>query len=222
MTLGQSFSRLRQVVESRIGTAIIFAAMTVVAPLLAFSETTIKGMVDRWLSQCFAVIETTQEDSAAIVRLFTFGDTPTSLPLTFAVDRGLVDRVSLVNHVETAPTGTQANLLVHPLANQRCPGDLCPNVINPTGRLTIRLKPVTANYLYQFRVVTNPAVEASDVKVYVRPLQNEDITCRVEQATAFNYVARQSKQIQLLLLFLGVVVLTLLVGYFKERRGGKE
>lgn len=208
----------------RFGTAIAIASVLFVAPLLAFSETTIKGILDRWLTQCIAVIVISQNEAEApIVRIHTFGEMPPSLPLTFSANQGVIDRVSLVNQVEQETTGvTESNLLVHPLANQRCPGDLCPEQSFSAEKLTVRLKPVGTNYIYQFRVLTSKALTAEQLKVYVKPLQDEAIVCRVERATLSNYVARQPKQIQLAMLFASVVILTLFLGYLKRHTGGEK
>ena len=207
--------------RGRVGKAIAIAGVVFVAPLLAFSETTIKGILDRWLGQCIAVIVISQDGAEApIVRLYTFGNMPSSLPLTFSASQGVIDRISLINQVEQETAGSsEPNLLVHPLANQRCPGDLCPEQSTSAEKLTVRLKPVGTNYLYQFRVLTSKALEANQLKVYVKPLQDDAIACRVERATLANYVARQPKQVQLVMLFVAVVVLTLLLGFLNRKTG---
>jgi hypothetical protein len=109
--------------------------------------------------------------------------------------------------------------LVHALANQRCPGDLCPEQNSSAEKLTVRLKPVGTNYLYQFRVLTSKALDGNQLKVYIKPLQDETIACRVERATLSNYAARQPKQVQLVMLFVAVVILTLFLGYLRRKTG---
>jgi hypothetical protein len=215
-----TFRFLRRVIAGPVGTAIAVASVIFVAPLLAFSETTIKGILDRWLSQCIAVIDITQDAAEApIVRLYTFGEMPSSLPLTFAANQGVSDRVGLINQVEQETTGSEPNLLVHALANQRCPGDLCPEQNSSAEKLTVRLKPVGTNYLYQFRVLTSKALDGNQLKVYIKPLQDETIACRVERATLSNYAARQPKQVQLVMLFVAVIILTLFLGYLRRKTG---
>lgn len=216
-----SLPALSITIRRRLGAAVAVAVTLVVAPLLAFSETTIKGILDRWLSQCIVVLDTELENSGAVlVRIHTFGEMPPSLPVTVSAKSGLIDRISLLNHVEQASAGAEPNLLIHPLANQRCPGDLCADQASSAERLTVRIKPVGTNYLYQLRVVTSKNLGPDEVRVYSRPLQGESIACRVERATAANYVARQAKEVQILFFFLGVVALTLLIGLFKRPPDG--
>ncbi|MDP3752645.1 MAG: hypothetical protein Q8Q98_12385 [Polaromonas sp.] len=206
--------------KRRLVAPVLLTATLVVAPLLAFSESTVRSIVDRWLSQCIVVVDSSQRSTEApIIRIHTFGEMPASLPLTFATDEGQIDQISLINHVEQETTRIEANLLVHPLANQRCPGDLCPAQTIGAEKLTIRLKPVSPNYLYQLRILTTPAVSEDRIKVYVRPLQGEAMPCRVERATLANYVARQSKLVQLVLLSVGVVLLALVMGYLRRPKG---
>lgn len=211
------------VLAGRFGKAAALVGTLVVVPLIAFSESTIKSIVDRWLSQCIIVIAVSQHDAEApIVRLHTFGEMPPALPLTFAADQGLIDRISLVNHVEQETTNTDPNLLVHPLANQRCPGDLCPDTNVASEKLTVRIKPVSANYVYQLRVLATPPLTGAQLKVYVKPLQDEPMGCRVERATISNFIARQPKQMQLALLFIGLVALTLILGYLRQKSGDEK
>lgn len=213
---------LRRIPFGRLGVSIAIAAAIVVVPLLAFSETTLKSMLDQWLTQCTVVVVVNQQGAEApIVRLYSFGDMPESLPLTFAADNGLIERVSLVNHVEQETT-TDPSILVHPLANQRCPGDLCPDTSEPSEKLTVRIRPVSPNYVYQLRVLFTNPVAPSNLKVYVKPLLEEKIACRIETATLSNFFARQPRGTQVLFLFLGVVVFTLLLGYLRPRSGGSS
>lgn len=213
-------SLLVRIPFGKLGTAIAIAAALVVVPLLAFSETTLKGILDQWLSQCIVVIDITQDGrEAPIVRLHSFGEMPESLPLTFAASKGLIERISLLNHVEQDTAPSEPNVLVHPLANQRCPGDLCPDTSEPSEKLTVRIKPVSPNYVYQFRVLFKDPAAHNQLKAYVKPLLDEKIACRVETVTIFNFVARQPRVIQVLVFFLGVVVFTLLLGYFRPRTG---
>lgn len=207
----------------KVGAAIAVAATLVVAPLLAFSETTLKSILDRWLSQCSVVVDITQDGTEApIVRLHSFGDMPSSLPLTFAAGKGLIERVSLLNHVEQETTSAEPNVLVHPLANQRCPGDLCPETGEASEKLTVRIKPVTPNYVYQFRVLFKEREGNNKLKVYVKPLLDEIIACRVETTTFSNYFARQSRIIQVIILFFGVVTFTLLLVFLRNRTGAQS
>lgn len=200
--------------------ALAVATTVVLGPLLAFSETTLRALLDRWLSQCIVVIDIRQlSNDAPIVRIYTFGDLPPSLPLTFAASHGVIERVSLLNQVEQETTPDGLNLLVHPLANQRCPGDLCPDQTGSAEKLTVRLKPVGTNYSYQFRILASRAVTADQIRVYSRPLQEEVSSCRVESAAATNFLARQSPISQAMLLFIAVAGLTLVVGFVKRRIG---
>lgn len=211
----------RRITIGRFGTAVAIAATLVVGPLLAFSETTLKSVMDSWLSQCTIVVDIRQQSAEApIVRLYSFGDMPKSLPLTFSTENGLIERVSFLNHIEQKTAMNDPNLLVHPLANQRCPGELCPDTIDPMEKLTIRVQPVSSNYVYQFRVLTSPPITPSQLKVYVNPRLDEVIPCRVEATNVFNYFARQPRSIQALFLFLGIMVFTLLIGYLRDRSGG--
>lgn len=209
------FARLH---VGKIGTAMAVAATFVIAPLLAFSETTLKSILDRWLAQCTVVIDITQNNTdASIVRLHSFGDMPDSLPLTFAAGDRLIDRISFLNHVEQKTTSNEPNVLVHPLANQRCPGDLCPDTSEASEKLTIRIKPVSPNYVYQFRVVVKDPDTHTQLKAYIKPLLDEKIACRVETTTFSNYLARQSRGTQLLILFFCVVIFTLVLSYLRSQ-----
>jgi hypothetical protein len=207
----------------KVGAAIALATTLVGAPLLAFSETTLKSIIDRWLSQCTVVVDITREDKEApIVRLHLFGDMPESLPLTFAAGKGLIERVSFLNHVEQETTSSDPNVLVHPLANQRCPGDLCPDTVEASEKLTVRIRPVSPNYVYQFRVLFKDSDAQTELKAYIKPLRDEKIACRVETATLSNFLARQSRGFQVLILFIGVVVLILVLGYLRSHTGAKS
>lgn len=207
----------------KFGAALAVAAMLVVGPLLAFSETTLKGIMDRWLSQCTVVIDVNQDDTEApIVRLHSFGEMPESIPLTFAAGKGLIERVSLLNHVEQDTTPSESNILVHPLANQRCPGDLCPDTSEPSEKLTIRIRPVSPNYVYQFRVLLGDRDPQRQLKAYVKPLLDEKVECRVETTTVSNFVARQTRGVQILIFFVGVIFLSLALGFFRRRTGASS
>jgi hypothetical protein len=199
---------------------IAIASILVIGPLLAFSETTLKSIMDRWLSQCIVVVEMAQKEAESpIVRLYSFGNMPESLPLTFATDKGLIERVSLLNHVEQGTAFSDPNLLVHPLANQRCPGDLCPDTGEPSEKLTIRLKPISTNYVYQLRVILRDQEVKNQLKVYVKPLLDEKMDCRVEKTTIANYFPRQTGGVQIFLLFLVVIVATLIINWLRSRVG---
>jgi hypothetical protein len=211
---------LRQPLVRKLANAIAVASVLVVAPFLAFSETVLKSILDRWLSQCTVVLEVTQDGAEPpLVRLYSFGDMPDALPLTFSSASGVIERVSLLNHVEQETISSEPNVLVHPLANQRCPGDLCPDTAVASEKLTVRVRPITPNYVYQFRVILSKPSANSHIKVYAKPLLQEKIGCRVETANLSNYFARQPRLQQLLLLFVFVVGLTLIVNYLRSRSG---
>ena len=204
--------------RNRIGAAIAVTVTLFLAPLLAFSETTIKGIMDRWLSQCVVVFDVKGDATGAtLVRIHTFGEMPDSLPVTLTARHAVITRITLLNHVEQATAGSDPNLLVHPLANQRCPGALCPDQPIAAERLTVRLRPATSNYLFQLRVLTLPVAQPHDVAVYSLPRQDEKITCRVEKATTANYIARQPKELQVAWLSLGVLILTLVLGSLRNK-----
>lgn len=217
-----SWPALRTGLPGRLLSAIALAATLVLAPLLTFSEATIKSILDRWLSQCLLVIETSAADESktALVRLHAFGAVPSELPLSFVLNQDAFERISLVNHVEAPATGGETNLLVHPQANQNCPGELCQQQSAGGDRLTLRIKPFGSNYLYQFRVrSTSGLSDIAKLKVYVQPRGSDSVGCRVEQASLTNLVARQGKIVQIALLFVAAVVLTLLLGYLKRAKG---
>lgn len=214
---------LLSTLKMNLGPAVAIAATLVLAPLLAFSETTIKGILDRWLSQCVVVLDARAESNGAVlVRIHTFGDMPKSLPITIVAKTGLVERVSLLNHVEQGSASSETNLLVHPQANQRCPGALCEEQPVAAERLTIRISPMSPNYLYQLRVLTSNSLKPEDINTYVRPLRDDQVTCRVERAAASNFVARQPRELQLLIFSIGFVVATLLVGLLRHKPQGVQ
>ena len=207
--------------RDKLGAAVAVAATLVLAPLLAFSETTVKGILDRWLSQCVVVIDSQiGAEGAILVRLHTFGEMPPALPITVVAKTGTVDRVTLMNHVEQGTAGSEPNLLVHPQANQRCPGALCEEEPGPAERLTLRITPMSSNYLYQLRVLTSDVLGHQDLSTYVRPLKGDAMTCRVERATASNFVARQPRVVQLLIFSMGVVLVTLLINFVRRKPEG--
>jgi hypothetical protein len=186
--------------------------------LLAFSETTIKGIMDRWLSQCIVVFEVSSDKTgAALIRVHTFGEMPESLPVTMTARDAVITRITLLNHVEQETALQEPNLLVHPLANQRCPGDLCPDQAMAAERLTVRIRPATPNYLFQLRLLTQPTTKPADISAYSRPLKSEKLSCRIEKATTANYIARQPKGIQIALLAAGVFVMTLILGFLRPK-----
>lgn len=206
-------------IRSKVGAAVALSVTLVLAPLLAFSETTIKGILDRWLSQCVVVVDSnTDVDGAALIRIYTFGDMPNSLPLTVVARTGKVERITLLNHVEQGTAKGESNLLVHPQANQRCPGALCEDQPSPAERLTLRIVPMSSNYLYQLRVLTSDLLGGEDISAYVRPLKGDSVACRVELTNAANFVARQPKLVQLLIFSLGVVVISLLVSLLRRKQ----
>lgn len=200
--------------------AIAVTATVLLLPLLAFSETTIKGILDRWLTQCIIVVDSHNGDKGAIVRLYTFGEMPPALPITIVADTGEVDRITFMNHVEQRTAGNESNLLVHPQANQRCPGVLCEEQTGPAERLTLRITPMDPHYVYQLRVLTSDVLDHRNIKTYVRPLKDDNIECRVERATAANFFARQRREIQLLILSLGVLAITFLITLLRRHPKG--
>jgi hypothetical protein len=203
-----------------IAPAFALAAVVVVGSLLTFSETTLKGMLDGWLSQCIVVVDTLHErNEAPTVRLYTFGAMPDSLPLTFSVESGLIERVSLLNHVEQGTTLSSLNVLVHPLANQRCPGDLCPETVTASEKLTVRIKPVSPNYVFQFRVLLGDPAAYRQLKVYIKPLLNETLSCRVEVSGFSNMLVRQSLLRQVLILATLVAAFAYILNYLRLRIG---
>lgn len=213
-----AFAALRD----QVGAAIAVAATLVLAPLLAFSETTVKGILDRWLSQCVLVLDSQMDSNGAVVvRLHTFGEMPKTLPVTLVASSGKIERVTLLNHVEQGTAKEEPNLLVHPQANQRCPGALCEDQPSAAERLTVRISPMSPNYLYQLRVLTSDVLSDENVSAYVRPLKGDSVACRVERATAANFVARQPREIQLLIFSLGVVVVTLLIAFLRRKPKGE-
>jgi hypothetical protein len=204
--------------RTRIGAAVAVTVTLFLAPLLAFSETTIKGILDRWLSQCVVVLDIDADSTGAtLVRVHTFGEMPDALPVTVTARNAVITRITLLNHVEQATATGESNLLVHPLANQRCPGDLCPEQPIAAERLTVRIRPATSNYLFQLRVLTLPISQSNDISAYSRPLQGEKFACRVEKATISNYIARQPKELQVASLSLGVLLLTLVLGALRAK-----
>ncbi len=209
--------------KTSLGPAVAIAATFVLAPLLAFSETTIKGILDRWLSQCVVVLDARAESNGTVlVRIHTFGDMPKSLPITVVAKTGLVERVSLLNHVEQGSAGSETNLLVHPQANQRCPGALCEEQPVAAERLTIRINPMSTNYLYQLRVLTSNSLGPEDVNTYVRPLKEDHVPCRVERAATANFVARPPREIQLLIFLIFVVAITVMIGLLRRKPQGVQ
>ena len=77
---------------------------------------------------------------------------------------------------------------------------------------------MSPSYVYQFRVLMDKAGKIDDLKVYVLPRVDDNINCRVEAASVSNYFARQSRGVQVFILFLGVVLLTLLLGYLRSKK----
>jgi hypothetical protein len=211
------------VLRKNLAAAVALAATLVLAPLLAFSETTVKGILDRWLSQCVLVLDSeTRADGAVMIRLHTFGEMPKTLPITVVARTGKVDRITLLNHVEPSPTRAETNLLVHPQANQRCPGALCDDQPVAAERLTFRITPMSPNYLYRFNVLTSDLLSHEHLTAYVRPLKGEEVICRVERATLANFVARQPRETQLLIFSIGVVLVTLLITYLRRKPEGEN
>lgn len=217
---------LKSIFGARAGYTLAMAIVLIVAPLLTFSESTIKNIIDRWLSQCIIIYDKKNDESGAIlIQLYAYGSMPSSLPITMVTKSGgTINRISFVNQVEQATAPDDNNLLVHPLAGQRCPGELCPEVsaTSKSERLTMRIHPVTSNYLYQLRVVTAKAVTPQEINVYSRPLQGEGFVCRVESASLANYFSRQSPGYQIFLLTCLFVVVSFLLGVIKDRFKGEE
>ncbi|UUZ70082.1 hypothetical protein LP416_13325 [Polaromonas sp. P2-4] len=210
-------SAIAAVATSRVAIAVSLGVALVVGPLLTFTEATLKGIMDRWLAQCVIVIEKSQRAAEPpLVRLHMFGDMPESLPLTFSANAGLIERISFLNHVEQNSIPSSSNLLVHHLASQRCPGDLCPETTDPGEKMTVRLNTVSPNYVYQFRVLITELSNPDNLKVYVLPRASDKIQCRVEDASIANFFARQIRTTQVFILFLGVVIFTLLLGYLRK------
>lgn len=211
------------VATSRIGIALSIGIALIVGPLLTFSEATLKGIMDNWLTRCVIVIEKSQHATdPPLIRLHMFGAMPDSLPVTFSASQGLIERISFLNHVEQESTPSGDNLLVHHLASQRCPGDLCPETIDANEKMTVRISPVSPNFVYQFRVLMTKSASIDNLKVYVLPRGSDKIQCRVEATSVSNFFARQSKIGQILILFFGVVFLTLLLNFFRKPSGGSS
>jgi len=207
--------------RKNVGTAVALSTTLVLAPLLAFSETTVKGIIDRWLSQCVVVFDSQAgADGGVLVRIHTFGEMPKTLPITLVAKAGQIERITLLNHIEQGTAKGEPNLLVHPQANQRCPGALCEEQPIAAERLTIRVTPMSPNYFYQLRVLTSEVLNHEDLSIYVRPLKGDNMACRVERATVANFVARRPREIQLLIFSLGVVVVTVLITLLRSKPEG--
>ena len=87
-------------------------------------------------------------------------------------------------------------MALHPLANAACPGTLCETLgaIPSSPKVTITLKDVSPEFLYQFIVEFDQAGDDGKLSVYIQyDAGLKDDVCRVEYANIFNYLARATK-----------------------------
>jgi hypothetical protein len=203
--------------------AIASVCLAVLAPVLLFSETSVKRVLDTWLDSCLVVIEKTQpkdKKGQVEVRAFVNGKAPAKLPLSFRSDELQIRQVGFTSLVAGHDQTPYTNLGLHPSTGQTCPGALCVGQRlgdGPEPVTNITLSDVNESFVYRFIVELGATGSPEKLQVYaIFDAGLKDGVCRVEEANVFNYLTRASKLTRFWLLVGVILLVTVVVTWLKR------
>ena len=199
--------------------------LAVLVPLVTFSESAIKGLMSGWLERCLIVLEKEQlAPGKLMVTGYMRGKAPNALPLTFSANKPLILNVKFLSSEGLSGASRHANLGLHPLAGETCPGALCEGTVYTEGgepRINFTLGDLSESFLYRFQIrLANPGT-LDDLGVFVVYQTGlKDGVCRVENASLFNWPVRVGPLAKILasavLLLVAGYAVTVLTGWRKK------
>lgn len=203
-----------QAVIKTIRPVLAATVLALLIPLLTFSESTLKGLVGGWLDRCLIVIEKEQlSPTKLMVTGYLRGQAPSALPFSFSANRALILNVKFLSSADLSGTDRDANLGLHPMAGETCPGALCEGTVFTDGgepRINFTLRDLHESFLYRFHVRLAQAGTLDDLHIFVvYEAGLKDGVCRVENANLFNWPVRAG----LLAKIVATALLLLVVGY---------
>jgi hypothetical protein len=183
------------------------------------SENTIRSVIDSWVNDCVIVFE---KDSVPPNRVkvigYVSGKAPLTVPITFVARDVLINRIRLTTDVDKPDAGRFANLALHPMTNEACPGSLCVVLGNfpSTPKLSFEMADVSPEFRYIFSVEFDQAATKDNLGIFVQFESGlPGGTCRVEYANPFNYLVRATKLEKFGLMIVAFVVSSGLIVFFK-------
>ena len=204
---------IKQTVKT-IRPALAAVVLAIVVPLATFSESTLKGLMTGWLDRCLIVIEKEQlSPTKLMVTGYMRGHAPTALPFSFSANRPLILNVKFLSSEDLSGSDKDANLGLHPLAGETCPGALCEGTVFTDGgepRINFTLKDLSESFLYRFHIRLAHSGTLNDLGVFVVYEPGlKDGVCRVENANLLNWPVRAGPLSKIL----GSALLLLVAGY---------
>lgn len=204
---------IRETIKS-LRPALAATVLALVVPLATFSESTIKGLMTGWLDRCLIVIEKQQISSTKLmVTGYMKGPAPAALPFSFSANKPLILNVRFLSPADLSGSNQDANLGLHPMAGETCPGALCEGAIFTDGgepKINFTLRDLSESFLYRFHVRLAQPGSVDDLGVFVVYQAGlKDGVCRVENAGLLNWPARAEPLEKIL----GSALLLLVAGY---------
>jgi hypothetical protein len=203
--------------------------VAVLTPLLLLSETRIKDTVEAVFGGCLFVIDVRPGATPDLVEVqgYMTGKPPTNLNLTFKARQGVINTLEFRNGVLVRAPTPYSSRVLHPLAGQKCPGELCRTpmeILKPAELMTIRLPSPSPSFDYLFDVRLSDTASAASppderVAVYSIAGTSQDNVCRVESANAFNYLVRLDKIGRFVAYCMILLALTMLLIVFRAWKG---
>ena len=199
--------------------------LALLVPPVTFSESTLKSLMSGWLERCLIVIEKEQLSPIKLmVTGYMRGQAPSALPLSFSANKPLLLNVKFLSSADLTGANKDANLGLHPMAGETCPGALCEGTVYTDGgepKINFTLRDLSESFLYRFHIRLAKPGTLDDLGVFVvYETGLKGGVCRVENATLFNWPVRASPlgkilASALLLLVAGSAVLVL-TGWSKK------
>lgn len=175
--------------------AVAAVVLAVLVPLVTFSESTLKSLMSGWLERCLIVLEKEQlGPSKLMVTGYMRGQAPAALPLSFSANKPLILNVKFLSSEDLSGSNRDANLGLHPLAGETCPGALCEGTVYTEGgepKINFTLGDLSESFLYRFHIRLAQPGTLDDLGVFVVYQAGlKDGVCRVENASIFNWPVR--------------------------------
>jgi len=183
--------------------ALAATVLALVVPLVTFSESTIKGLMGGWLDRCLIVIEKKQiSPTKLMVTGYMKGPAPAALPFSFSANKPLILNVRFLNAEDLSGANQDANLGLHPMAGETCPGALCEGTVFTDGgepKINFTLRDLSESFLYRFHIHLAQPGSVDDLGIFVVYQTGlKDGVCRVENADLLNWPARADPLVKIL------------------------
>lgn len=205
--------------------AVAAVVLAVLVPLVTFSESTIKGLMSGWLDRCLIVLEKERlGPTKLMVTGYMRGQAPKALPLSFSASKPLMLNVKFLSSADLSGLDRNANLGLHPMAGETCPGALCEGTVYTEGgepKINFTLHDLSESFLYRFHIRLASPGALDDLGVFVvYESCLKDGVCRVENASLFNWPVRVGPLAKILasaaLLLVAGYAVTILTGWSKK------